>query len=359
MRKEVIFAIIAGAVFGLIIAVGFWKAKSIIKPNQDNSSSSASNDVNPVATAGLLDLVITLPEDESVVGERTVTVTGSTLPNTLVAVSTESDDFLIYSDADGEFSIDTKAISGVNEIITVSVDSNNNSVEEKIVFVYSSQLDSNKSEPDDEETATDSADEVRQKVQERIDEALNNPKAYIGSVTDISEDTLQISKAVFSKDGSNGEIVQVSVTEDNTDFVDVGENENKTITYDDVAIGDFIIAMGITDENDVLEAQRVLVSETIEPTSRSVTVGNISKVDESEDAILLSSLDGTILTGRSTDFLTSVEGEIEDISFSELERDASVIVITDLDDGKVIARTIYLIPSANQFEPSSDSETTG
>ena len=349
MRKEILFAIIAGAVFGLIIAVGFWRARSFIKPEQKDTQVT-TNDSNQKTNSDLLDLALAFPENESVVTEKKVIITGSTLPNTLVAVSTETEDVITSSDSEGNFSVDTSAISGVNEVVVVSADPiGQNSVEKRIAFVYSSQLEDISSNTDDEEadSATNSADEVRQKVQDRIDEVLNNPKAYIGSITDISEDTLQITKIDFTGNGSNGEIVQVSVTEDSTDYVDTSGDTNKTIKFDDVAIGDFVIAMGTTDENDVLEARRILVADTIEPTGRSIILGNITKVDEIEDSLTFNNAKGeiTAITNKSTDFLTGIIGNNETIDFTELERGNNIIIITSLDEGDTVARTIYLIPT--------------
>jgi len=50
------------------------------------------------------------------------------------------------------------------------------------------------------EDASPAAEEVQRKVQEKILKASQKPKAYIGTVTDISENTIQISK--FSLDNS-------------------------------------------------------------------------------------------------------------------------------------------------------------
>lgn len=363
MRKEIIFAIIAGAVFGLIIAVGFWRARSVIKPEQNDTQITTDDGSNQQINHGVLDLALTLPENESVVTERSVTISGSTLPNTLVVVSTETEDVITASDSEGNFSVGSSAISGVNEVVIVTADPNSqNSVEKRIAYVYSSQLESVPSSSngeDDTSAATNSADEVRQKVQDRIDEVLNNPKAYIGSITDIAEDTLQITKIDFTGNGTNGEIVQVSVSEDDTDYVDTSGDGNKTIKFDDVAIGDFIIAMGITDKNDVLEARRILITDTIEPTDRSITLGKITKVDEVEDTLTIDSASGEIIaiTDKNTDLLTNIGGENETIDFTELERGNSIIIITTPDEGEIVARTIYLIPTGIETETDETTES--
>ena len=62
-------------------------------------------------------------------------------------------------------------------------------------------------------TAT-SSDSIRQKVQEKIQEALKNPKAYIGTITDKTDTGLQIK-------ATSGDIQQISLDPTNASFVKV------------------------------------------------------------------------------------------------------------------------------------------
>lgn len=56
--------------------------------------------------------------------------------------------------------------------------------------------------------------------------------------------------------------------------------ETTTIKLSDVAIGDFIIAMGYTNGNSVLESSRVLIISPIEPSKRRSVLGTVIEVEK-------------------------------------------------------------------------------
>lgn len=137
MRKEIIFALLAGIAFGLVIAFGVWRANSNQKaPEQNQENNTQENQVNPTpkTTSGL---TILKPEEYEVTGENTVNVEGITEPEAQVVISTEEKDFLTKADKDGGFNIDVPLISGLNEIIITSFFGNDKSSSVKLPIVYS------------------------------------------------------------------------------------------------------------------------------------------------------------------------------------------------------------------------------
>lgn len=188
--------------------------------------------------------------------------------------------------------------------------------------------------------ATDSADEIRQRVQEKVNQALNVPHAYIGTVTDIAENTIQINKLTFAETKKEGgEILQVSVSEEDTEFAKVNET-SQTISFEDVAIGDFVVAMGFKNGNGVLEAIRILVSTPpiTAPTRRAV-YGEIVSIEKRE--VILKDKDSNEWT---LDFPTRWKGpETED-----LEEGGRLIAVGEVEDFVVDIRTIHLV----EIEPS-------
>lgn len=193
--------------------------------------------------------------------------------------------------------------------------------------------------------STSSADSVREKVKEKIEEALNRPKAYLGTITDKTEDTLQIKNL-------KGEIQFVSAKSENTSFASVRKT-SKTIKYDDIAIGDFTISMGyISTENEtkdngnsVLEAKRILVTEAIEPTTRKIIFGSVNNID---NKILTISSEGGEM---QFEFPKSWKGpEIDEISESN-----RVAVVSIPENGKMLIRTIEII-EGNQVSPTPEEE---
>src|SRR3990167_9956436 len=83
------------------------------------------------------------------------------------------------------------------------------------------------SDASSQESATSAADEIREKVKDKIESVLNEPKAYIGTVTDKTEGSLQIKN-------SDGLIQLVSVNSQKVSFAKVGKTTSP-IKFGDLA----------------------------------------------------------------------------------------------------------------------------
>lgn len=110
-------------------------------------------------------------------------------------------------------------------------------------------------------TAQDSTQsgDIREKIQEKVQTALNKPKSHMGTVTDIAENTLQLKNL-------KGEIKQISSNEDVTVANIV--STSKSVNFSDIAIGDFVVAMGYVNANSVLDTSRILITTPVESPSR-------------------------------------------------------------------------------------------
>ncbi|OGM21094.1 hypothetical protein A2714_02075 [Candidatus Woesebacteria bacterium RIFCSPHIGHO2_01_FULL_38_9] len=143
------------------------------------------------------------------------------------------------------------------------------------------------SDASSQESATSSSDEIREKVKDKIESVLNEPKAYIGTVTDKTEGSLQIKN-------SDGLIQLVSINSQEVSFVKVGKTTS-TIKFGDLAIGDHVVAMGfsavngtpgVKNGNSVLEAKRVLVTEALQTPKREAIFGKVVVVGKKEATIV-------------------------------------------------------------------------
>ena len=111
-----------------------------------------------------------------------------------------------------------------------------------------------------QETATDSSDnEIREKVQEKVEKVLNTPYFYMGTITDISEDTIQIDELLLNG-SQTGSQIQLIATDDSTTYAKILKTSSN-IDFDEIAIGDFVIAMGFKNGQDVIEAKRIMKQE--------------------------------------------------------------------------------------------------
>lgn len=142
MRKEILFAILAGALFGLIIAFGIWKANSSLKPEgiSDTNTEPQSLSSPQPSHSGI---TLVTPENYDVVDKDTLSIKGATLPDTWIAIQSEKQDYVIKSDNNGSFAQDVALITGINEVVISVLSDNQNKIEKKVVVIYSSEFNGN------------------------------------------------------------------------------------------------------------------------------------------------------------------------------------------------------------------------
>lgn len=140
MRKEIIFAIIAGALFGLVIAIGIWRARSAINP-QDTTNGVVENKSNNSTEQVDYGLTVASPSSNDVIDSTPTQISGITGPNLWVMISSETYDYMVQADNEGEFRQEVELEPGVNEIIVSSYSfGGENPNKQKLVVVYSSQF---------------------------------------------------------------------------------------------------------------------------------------------------------------------------------------------------------------------------
>jgi hypothetical protein len=187
--------------------------------------------------------------------------------------------------------------------------------------------------------ATNEGESVLQKIKEKVETLRQNPKAYIGTVTGKTENSLQIKDV-------DGKIQQISVN-DGVTIVKTGKT-NTEIKFTDVAIGDYIIAMGISTENNVLDAKRILLSSPIEEPKRKIVFGNISEI-QGRDITITEAGDSE----NTYTFPKSWKGP----EIKELDTDMRVLIVALTDGNKPTIRTIEIIKTAPPPTPDENTPT--
>lgn len=137
MRKEILFAILAGVTFGLIIAFGVWRANVALRP--DGVSTTAPEDTSSAVQRDF-GITIAKPQDYQVITASPAILTGISNPNIWIVVSAEEEDYVAKTDESGEFEIEVDVIGGVNEVIITAFDTDGAEAQEKLILVYSSEL---------------------------------------------------------------------------------------------------------------------------------------------------------------------------------------------------------------------------
>jgi hypothetical protein len=194
--------------------------------------------------------------------------------------------------------------------------------------------------------ATDSADTIRNKVREKIEGVLKNPKAYLGTITDKTGETLQIKNR-------EGEIEFISVNPEEASFVSVGKT-SKAIKFTDVAIGDFIVAMGFLSEDgnstgakngsEVLDARRILVTEAPGSPERKIVFGTVAKIEKKVITVTTDEKE------VQAEFPKNWKGpEIKEIAEND-----NVALVTVPKDEKTLVRTIEITQKSEAPSPTAE-----
>ena len=331
MRKELVWAGIIGISFGLVIAFGAWRVRSSVVSKAKPVPTSA-----PQIGVERNRITIDKPRNLDVIIASPFTVSGITKPLTWVVISAENVDYLTQSADDGTFSANIEPKAGVNHIKVTSVNTQGDESSQEVLAVYSSSFQSESSTDTKDSEKTDS--ETDKEVALRVSQAENPPKAYIGTITDISDSTIQIKSA-------DSQIQQIATDKYDVAVVNTKGTTNKTVKLADIAIGDYIVAMGYMDGNDVLDAKRILVSDTTTTTKISVSIQKVDSV--TKKSLTVTPTAGgdasTITPNKDSEIMFFSEGKVRDIALSDIAASDTVIVVSDTTGTPVISRSLFNI----------------
>jgi hypothetical protein len=341
MRKEVIWAIIAGVVLGLIIAFGVYRINSSISGKKNGNTNLSTPTPKPVSQ-GEFKIVLDKPSDNDVVTQDTVTVSGLTKALSWIIISGEEGDYIIQSDKSGVFSQEVDLIAGVNQIKVTAFESNGAKSVTSVLVIYSSSFQTRTLPTDSPITSSSSSEasktsDIRAKVAQDVANTLSRPKAYIGTVTDITDSTVEIKTAA-------SEIKQISANVESTNVVNSTGTTSKTVKTTDIAIGDFIVAMGYVDGNSVLTAQRILITNPM--TDPKITVGYAKVVSVTKKALSVKTItdntDDSVQPNTKTDVNAFQDGKTISSKFANIEAEETVIYVKTTDNkGASSVRSIF------------------
>jgi hypothetical protein len=149
MFKEFILAIILGALLGFGLTGGYFALNA--NKNKNNLPSPTETPipiVSPVAgkkttpeptqiPASSNLLVVDSPENESIVNNSKITISGKSSPKSAVIITTSQKTYSQNTKEDGLFSIDIDLESGANKINVSSIDSQDNQTNILLFITYS------------------------------------------------------------------------------------------------------------------------------------------------------------------------------------------------------------------------------
>ncbi len=145
MKKEVIVAILIGAILGLGLAgMKQWKS---LKGKLTPSSPAVKNEVSAKPTrspekatptpVSSVKLTISEPENEAVVNKSSIVIKGHTIPGATVVLIGNEDEVILEASQSGSFRTDFELTGGVNDIEATAYDDKGNEAKEILTVTYS------------------------------------------------------------------------------------------------------------------------------------------------------------------------------------------------------------------------------
>ena len=143
MRKEAIFAIISGILFGLFIAFGVFRLNKTFKQNdslpediaEENTQAKSNGNTQESQTISLVK-----PSENDVITVAKTEISGITKPNLNVVISAEVKDYILKSDSKGEFKQEIDLEGGLNQIIILAMEEDGSEFQKNINVIYSTEF---------------------------------------------------------------------------------------------------------------------------------------------------------------------------------------------------------------------------
>jgi hypothetical protein len=142
MRKEVFIAIILGATIGGIVTYGVYRAnQALINKATGNNPQLLDLPSPPPITEANIDLNIISPQNSTVTDQDIISIEGKSIENAIIAISTDTQDFIIETDKNGLFNQEVELVKGANTIKVTASDGAKLSPQQSLNIVYSTNLD--------------------------------------------------------------------------------------------------------------------------------------------------------------------------------------------------------------------------
>lgn len=122
MRQEAVLAVIIGIILGLGVTYGIYQVKNRMSP-AENGTLSTELSVSPTPAINEK-LLVTSPEDESVVTDTQITISGTAESNQMIVIYVNERNYTTQADEIGAFAVKVPLdlLSNVIEVTAISTD---------------------------------------------------------------------------------------------------------------------------------------------------------------------------------------------------------------------------------------------
>lgn len=192
------------------------------------------------------------------------------------------------------------------------------------------------------QAATKSAtDEVRERVRQKIENLVKKPRAVVGTLSEVTDSTLQVTNKAGKED-------MVATTKD-TRYVRAAGGKRSDVKFEDLVIGDFIVAMGFRNGNNILEARRVIAYDKSPIAQRRAVYGIVK--ENTKGALVVEHPKTkevwAITTDKKTVITKKTDGKIQEVDIKDVQAGDRITAAGVPDPKKektLVTRRIHVIP---------------
>lgn len=192
-----------------------------------------------------------------------------------------------------------------------------------------------------QESTSSVRDLVREKVKEKLENLTRKPTATVGILEQITDSTLEIKT-------KENKALLASTTKD-TLYFRISAGKKKEIKFDELILGEFVVAMGFRNGNEVLEAKRVVTHDKSPIVNKHSVYGVVKATDKSTLTVEHPKTreTWTVKTSSKTTVTAKVDSKMQEVGFDAIKIGDRVTAVGILDSkaqNTLEAKRVHVIP---------------
>jgi len=167
-------------------------------------------------------------------------------------------------------------------------------------------------------------EKLREEIQKQVEEKLNSiidkeeKRGWVGKITKISETGFEINFKDEPRTITLGSEVTI-----------IGSNREE-ITFNQLAVDDYVLVMGYLQIDGVLEARRIVLTKDIQSISTKAIFGTINDKSSENNVLLVSDKDGKeyeLIVKNTTALRQKVDNEKKKIKYDDIRPGQKLVAI--------------------------------
>lgn len=140
MRKEVIFAVLVGALLGVTLIIGIKRLNTGVSTNPETADHNLGSEEVDQTSPEKIFLAISKPLEKEVLTQSPSIISGVSLANSWIVLISEDEEQITKTDQNGEFNFEKDLTGGINKFRLTAFDGDGNKISKDLTLIFTSQL---------------------------------------------------------------------------------------------------------------------------------------------------------------------------------------------------------------------------